>query len=147
MNGCYVANLKTDGMTGSDFVMSTENKGLPTTWYVAPNETGDGTGRNSSNKASTVNRVINEIKDRYGTYFDDEDITINVSYGEYNEEIAINGFLGSGNLNVVFDTSAVLYGQIQVENNTVDVSLDGQKRILLHQVRQFILINQNHKMQ
>lgn len=92
MNGCYVANLKTDGMTGSDFVMSTENKGLPTTWYVAPNETGDGTGRNSSNKASTVNRVINEIKDRYGTYFDDEDITINVSYGEYNEEIAINGF-------------------------------------------------------
>jgi hypothetical protein len=127
MNGCYVANLKTDGMTGSDFVMSTENKGLPTTWYVAPNETGDGTGRNSSNKASTVNRVINEIKDRYGTYFDDEDITINVSYGEYNEEIAINGFLGSGNLNVVFDTSVVLYGQIHVENNTVDVSLDGQK--------------------
>lgn len=127
MDECYVSNLKTNAMNGADIIMSTENKGMPTTWYVAPNETGDGTGRDSSNKASTVNRVINEIKDRYGTYFDDEDITVNVSYGTYNEEIAINGFLGSGNLNVVFDTSAILYGQIHVEDNTINISLDGQK--------------------
>ena len=127
MDECYISNLKTDKMNGANVLATTENRAMPKTWYVAPTETGDGSGRDINNKASTINRVVNEIKDNYGVYFEDEDITIKIEGGKYNEEITVNGFLGYGTLTLLFDTSFVLYGQIHVENNTLNISLEGQK--------------------
>lgn len=127
MDECYISNLKTDKMNGANVLATTENREMPKTWYVAPTETGDGSGRDTDNKAGTINRVLNEIKDSYGVYFENENITIKIEGGKYNEEVAVNGFLGYGTLTLLFDTTSVLYGQIHVENNTLNIALDGQK--------------------
>lgn len=127
MDECYIANLKTDKMNGANVIATTENKLLPKTWYVAPTETGDGSGRDSSNKADTVSDVINNIKDNYGTYFKNENITIKLESGKYKENIDISGFLGFGSINLDFDSSTVLYGTITVKDNMVDIYIDGKK--------------------
>lgn len=127
MDECFISNLKINGVNGGNLLFSTANKSMPKTWYVSPAETGDGTGRDSNNKADTIGDVIDEIKTSYGVYLENEEIEIKIESGKYNENVDISGFLGNGTLTLNFDTTAILYGTINIEDNTIKVKLEGHK--------------------
>lgn len=126
-DGCYVANLTTDSFKNGNFIKSTINSGISKTWYVSPTETGDGSGKDSNNKSSSISGVINEIKSNYGIYFNEDEITIKIEAGTYKEIVDIEGFLGKGKILLDFNASAILYGCINVYNNTIDIELDGKR--------------------
>ena len=110
-------------------IKSTANTNIPKNWYVAPAETGDGSGKNESNKSDSINSVINTIKEDYGTYLNNEDIVINIESGTYKENINIEGFLGYGSLTLNYDKSAILYGTTSVKDNTPKIVLEGNKTL------------------
>ena len=119
----YIANLSADSITNRHLIKWAEN--APHTIYVAPTATGDGTGRNSSNKANSVTGALDWYKRTYGNYIYRKDITVEIASGTYNEHIYVGGFLGSGMINVNFSANAILYGSITVEENTLFTKLVG----------------------
>lgn len=123
--GCYVANLYAENLKNGEFIRNTANTNLPKTWYVSPTETGDGSGKDSSNKSSSITNVLNEIKTQYGHYLNGQSITIRIEEGVYNEIVDVIGFLGTGELTLNFSENAVLHGCINIEDNTIRTILDG----------------------
>ena len=119
----YIANLSADNITNKHLIKWAEN--APHTIYVAPTATGDGTGRNSSNKANSVTGALEWYRRTYGNYIYKKDITVDIAGGTYNEHIYVGGFLGSGMINVNFSANAILYGSITVEENTLFTKLVG----------------------
>lgn len=119
----YIANLSADTITNRHLIKWAEN--APSTIYVAPTATGDGTGRNSSNKANSVTGALEWYRRTYGNYIYKRDITVDIAGGTYNEHIYVGGFLGSGMINISFSANAILYGSITVEENTLFTKLSG----------------------
>lgn len=129
LDQCFISNLNTNKINGANMIKSTANTNIPKNWYVAPAETGDGSGKNESNKSDSINSVINTIKEDYGTYLNNEDIVINIESGTYKENINIEGFLGYGSLTLNYDKSAILYGTTSVKDNTPKIVLEGNKTL------------------
>lgn len=66
------------------------------TVYVASTPTGDGSGRNTSNKASSVSRALQTALD--GATVLDADVTVIVGNGTLAEDVVIEGLTGKGTL-------------------------------------------------
>ena len=101
---------------------------LPKTFYVSPNATGDGTGRNADNKADGITDVIDYIKSN-GSHLTDN-VTIKVESGDYInfENVVIKGLTGNGSITIDIDPSAFLRARFTVKNSTPVVYLKGGRK-------------------
>lgn len=100
-----------------------------TNWYVGVYATGDGTGRDASNKSNSVNNILEYIRDSYGAYIYKQDININCDSGmDLNENIYIGGWTGCGVIAVYFGAGSTFTGYIKVEECEPSVRLDGNSK-------------------
>lgn len=103
------------------------NDGRPSNYHIAPNATGDGSGRDENNLSNSINHTLAWIRDKYGVYSYKQDINIHVNRGTYSEDIVISGWIGSGMIQVVFDNHAVWYGNHTFEENTMPIYFRGRR--------------------
>ena len=103
------------------------NDDCPTDLYCAPNATGDGTGRNESNKANSITNALEWLRKEYGCYNYKKDIRIHLENGDYwGGATYIGGWLGSGIIRIIFDDWACLRDSVTIEENTMTVSMEGK---------------------
>lgn len=102
-------------------------KEVPSTLYVAPNATGDGTGRNTSNKADSVEDIVRYIKS-FGCYLN-KDVTVNIENGDYYnlDKPVFEGLIGNGKITLNFSKEVKGQYAIKAHNNTVILQIDGQR--------------------
>ena len=94
--------------------------------YCAPNATGDGTGRDANNKASSISNALEWFRNTYGTYIWKKDLYVHLASGDYwGADNYIGGWLGTGKIYIVFDQWACLRTPVTIEENTVSVILQG----------------------
>lgn len=102
-------------------------KEVPSTLYVTPNATGDGTGRNTSNKADSIEDIARYIKS-FGCYLD-KDVTVKIENGDYYnlDKPVFEGLIGNGK--ITLDFSKEVKGQYAIKacNNTVLLQIEGQR--------------------
>lgn len=91
--GSYIENLVATHIKCDEVIKIANKSGCSTKWHIASEATGDGTGRDANNKASSLKDVLRRIKN-YGLYFTEE-IIINVESGILNEDIIIQDFHGT----------------------------------------------------
>lgn len=125
-DSAYIQNLKVDSRIENDYLV-TWNGGRPTNLHVAPNSTGDGTGRDPNNKANSITGALTWIKQKFGSYSMRQDLFVYVDGGVYSEEVYIGGWIGTGTVQIIFSHLSELYGTIVVEENTCPVVLKGGK--------------------
>lgn len=101
------------------------NKGRQSEFWIGASPTGDGSGRDANNRANGINQFLQNLWNTYGCYSYKQDLILYIGAGSYYEDIYIGGWIGSGKLNVYFDSNAVLYGNILVEECTVKVNING----------------------
>ena len=102
-------------------------KEVPSTLYVAPNATGDGTGRNTSNKADSVEDIVRYIKS-FGCYLN-KDVTVNIENGDYYnlDKPVFEGLIGNGKITLNFSKEVKGQYAIKACNNTVVLQIEGQR--------------------
>lgn len=102
-------------------------KEVPSTLYVAPNAKGDGTGRNTSNKADSVEDIANYIKS-FGCYLD-KDVTVKIENGDYYnlDKPVFEGLIGNGKITLDFSKEVKGQYAIKAHNNTVVLQIEGQR--------------------
>lgn len=102
-------------------------KEVPSTLYVAPNAKGDGTGRNTSNKADSVEDIANYIKS-FGCYLD-KDVTVKIENGDYYnlDKPVFEGLIGNGKITLDFSKGVKGQYAIKAHNNTVILQIEGQR--------------------
>ena len=94
--------------------------------YCAPTATGDGTGRDENNRASSISNALEWFRSTYGTYLWKKDLYIHLASGDYwGADNYIGGWLGTGKIYIVFDQWACLRTPVKIEENTVSVILQG----------------------
>ena len=94
--------------------------------YCAPNATGDGTGRNADNRASSIGNALNWLWKTYGCYSWMADIQIWLAAGDYwGANNYIGGWIGSGYIKVFFDPWANLRTRLTIEECTMPVYIMG----------------------
>ncbi|MFR5470081.1 MAG: hypothetical protein ACLTG7_01005 [Romboutsia sp.] len=102
-------------------------KEVPSTLYVTPNATGDGTGRNTSNKADSIEDIARYIKS-FGCYLD-KDVIVKIENGDYYnlDKPVFEGLIGNGK--ITLDFSKEVKGQYAIKacNNTVVLQIEGQR--------------------
>lgn len=123
-NTARIDDLEVRGRISNPYVLQ-KNTGRPFEFYVSPQQTGNGSGTDPSNRANSVNKVLEFVWNNYGCFSWRQDLTIHVAGGNYYEDIYIGGWLGSGIIKLIFDSNAVLYGTIVVEECTPFVELRG----------------------
>lgn len=102
------------------------NKNGPVNLYCAPAATGDGTGRNPDNRASSISNALEWLRKEYGCYNYKHDINIWLAGGDYwGAENYIGGWIGSGCIWINFDQWACLRKPIQIEDCTMTVYIVG----------------------
>ena len=94
------------------------------TLFVASNATGDGSGKDSSNKCGGIQRAIQLLKIKYGDYISG-DVSISVDNGEYAEDINISGFCGNGQIRINLGLSSKINGTWVISSNTKHVIIYG----------------------
>ena len=98
----------------------------PLNLYCAPTATGDGSGRNSSNRASSIGSALSWLKKEYGNCSYRSNINIYLGGGDYfGADNYIGGWLGSGEIIVNFDQWACLRTPLRIEDNTMAVTIRG----------------------
>ena len=123
-DSAFIDSISTNKVNCSTVVRINDN--CPTDLYCAPNATGDGTGRNENNKASSINNTLDWLRKEYGCYNYKKDIRIHLAGGDYwGENIYIGGWLGTGIMRIIFDDTACLRSAITIEENTMSVSMEG----------------------
>ena len=110
--GSYIDNLVASHIQCNELLKIANRSGCSTSWYIAAECTGDGTGRDEENKATSLKDVLRRIR-QYGLHFT-EKLTINIESGIINEEIVIQDFYGTMiQINVakgvVIDTSKFVF--------------------------------------
>ena len=102
------------------------NKDRPLNLYCAPNATGDGSGRDANNRASSIGNALNWLWTKYGCYNWRSEITIYLAGGDYwGADNYIGGWIGSGMIRVVFDEWACLRTPLRIEECTLPVYIQG----------------------
>lgn len=77
--------------------------------YLAPAPTGDGSGRDTSNKSNSLNSaLLNVIGTARHIPFGME-VQVHVAEGTYQEQISITGYFGGGSLHVIFESANVVW--------------------------------------
>lgn len=102
-------------------------KEVPSTLYVTPNATGDGTGRNTSNKADSIEDIARYIKS-FGCYLD-KDVTVKIENGDYYnlDKPVFEGLIGNGKITLNFSKEVKGQYAIKAHNNTVILQIEGQR--------------------
>lgn len=118
--------LSVEGRIQNDYLVC-YNGGRPTNLYVAPNATGDGTGRDPNNKSNSITGALNWVKQKYGSYSMRQDLFVYIDGGTYSEDVYVGGWIGTGTVQLIFSHLAELHGTIVVEENTCPVVLKGGK--------------------
>ena len=77
--------------------------------FVSPAATGDGSGRDSSNKANSINNALRSVLGNAKHIPYGMDVQIHVEAGNYNEQIVITGYFGGGTLTVLFQSADVIW--------------------------------------
>ena len=94
--------------------------------YCAPNATGDGTGRDQNNRASSIYNALEWFRNTYGTFLWKKDLYVHLASGDYwGADNYIGGWLGTGSIKIEFDQWACLRTPVKIEDNTVTVYLTG----------------------
>ena len=102
------------------------NKDRPLNLYCAPNATGDGSGRDPNNRASSIGNALSWLWTEYGCYNWRTDITIYLASGDYwGADNYIGGWIGSGMIRVIFDEWACLRTPLRIEECTLPVYIQG----------------------
>lgn len=122
--GSYIDRVKIDDLVCNQVMKIANRSGCPTTWFIATEATGDGTGRDENNKANSLKDVLRRIR-QYGLTFTNE-LNINIESGVIEEEIVIQDFNGTViNLNcskgVVINTDKFVF-----EDNNARIFLTGE---------------------
>ncbi len=98
----------------------------PLNLYCAPTATGDGSGRNEHNKASSIGNALSWLKKEYGNCSYRSDINIILSGGDYwGADNYVGGWLGSGEINIYLKEWACLRNTLRIEDNTMAVNVKG----------------------
>lgn len=122
-DNAFIKELNVDIINNPYLIQS---KPRNTDWYVGQYATGDGTGRDTSNKSNSINSVFQYIKNNYGVYSFRQDINIVCDNGiNLNEDIYIGGWIGSGVIQISFGDSSSLTGNILIEECTPYIYLYG----------------------
>lgn len=123
--GCYVDNLISDTIYCPSFPRYAHLFELKTDYYVNSTSSGDGLGGDASNCCSSIQQVIDTIKD-CGTIID-KDITIHILNGTViNENIIIGGFYGTGSITLAWEYKTRFYGTINIINNGIKIMYSGE---------------------
>ena len=93
--------------------------------YVASTPTGDGTGRDASNKSSSVEVALKTALDGATDLQYNAQINVNIA-GVVNEDVLIHGIGGMGVINLIgaYGTTQI-NGSIQIRDTTVPVKING----------------------
>ena len=122
-DNAYIKELNVDVINNPYLIQC---KPRATNWYVGQYSTGDGTGRNTSNKSNSINSILEYIKNTAGRYIHRQDINIYCDSGvNMNEDIYIGGWIGSGMILINFGANSSYTGHIRVEECTPFVYLVG----------------------
>ena len=118
--GCYVDNLISSKIYCPSFPRYAHLFELKTDYYVNSTSSGDGLGGDASNCCSSIQQVIDTIKD-CGTIID-KDVTIHILNGAaINENIIIGGFYGTGSITLAWEYQTKFYGTINIINNGIKI--------------------------
>ena len=118
-DGVISPQVRARSIFGDNIVNSTSGN---RTLYVSSTATGDGSGRNSSNKGDSINTVLEEGIGEGVKFLNNRCVvTIKLS-GTINEDVYVGGFMGSGTLVIDGENVGVLKGNVYVENTTVEVT-------------------------
>lgn len=122
-DSAYIQNLTVDDIENPYIIQC---KPRVTSWYVGLTSTGDGSGVNMSNKANSIQSVLEKIRKDYGSYIYKQDLCIYCDNGvNLNENIHISGWLGTGVIRIYFGKDSTYTGYIKVEECTPAVMLEG----------------------
>lgn len=91
--GSYIDNLVASHIKCNELLKIANRSGCSTNWYIAAEATGDGTGRDEENKATSLKDVLRRIR-QYGLHFTDK-LTINIESGIIEEDIVMQDFYGT----------------------------------------------------
>ena len=123
-NTAYISTLTADKINNRHLLRW--NEGRPRDLYVAPNATGDGTGRDANNKANSISNALNWLWNTYGCYSWQTDITIHLAPGDYwGADNYIGGWIGTGVIYVIFEPWAYIRSTIRIEECSMTVVLKG----------------------
>lgn len=118
-DSAQIDKLRVNEITNRHVIKWSENR--PFQVYIAPNATGDGTGRDPNNKSNSINHTLNWIWNTYGNYTYRKDLFIYCDPGTYYEDIVVSGWLGSGVMYFQFHPDSTWYGQHTIEENTMPI--------------------------
>lgn len=103
--------------------------------YVGPTTTGDGSGRDSSNRLDSINRAL-EVGLDFAHFITDYAVINIYVYGTINEIVMITGISGYGKINIIGMSGQRLVGAIfvnactaQVDIKDANVSLDAPNAV------------------
>lgn len=124
-DSAYIKKLQAEDII-CDNVVKIIPDDCPNNWFISMEATGDGTGRDSSNKSDSFNNVIKYIKNNYGVYLQNNKI-LNFYFedGTYNEDINIRGFLGEGKININLTNETIIFGSYNFYDNIPVVRIIG----------------------
>ena len=126
-NSAYIDTITTNKIIEPSLLRNSKGCGVYHL-YCAPNATGDGTGRDSNNRANSIYNALEWFRSTYGTYLWQTDLYVHLASGDYwGASNYIGGWLGTGTIQVVFDEGACLRTSPVIEENTVTVYLMGGK--------------------
>lgn len=122
--GSYIDKVKIDDLVCNQVMKIANRSGCPTTWFIAAEATGDGSGRDEENKANSLADVLRRIRG-YGLTFTEE-MNIYIESGNINEEIIfqdLNGTVINFNFSkgVVINTDKFIF-----EDNNARIALKGE---------------------
>ena len=122
--GSYIDKVKIDDLVCNQVMKIANRSGCPTTWFIAAEATGDGSGRDEENKANSLKDVLRRIK-QFGLTFTDK-LDINIESGVIDEDIVIQDFNGTViNLNcskgVIINTDKFIF-----EDNDARIFLNSE---------------------
>ena len=124
--GSYVDNLRVDELYYYPMVRQANRNGVPSTFYVSDQATGDGSGRDENNYCDSIQDIIQSIWTDYGQVLC-KNITIVVKSGsKITDDISIRGFGGWSDLTIKWEYNTQFWGTILVADNTIRVNFIGQ---------------------
>lgn len=123
--GGYIDNLISNTIYCPSFPRYAHLFELKTDYYVNSTSSGNGLGGDASNCCSSIQQVIDTIKD-CGTIID-KDVTIHILNGAaINENIIIGGFYGTGSITLAWEYKTRFYGTINIINNGIKIIYSGE---------------------
>lgn len=122
--GSYIDNLVASHIKCNELLKIANKSGCSTSWFIAAEATGDGTGRDEENKATSLRDVLRRIR-QYGLTFTDK-LDINIESGVLSEEIIVQDFNGTV-INFNFSKGVVINtNKFVFEDNNARIFLLGE---------------------